>query len=304
MLVFSAADFEDFLYPRPDMPSNMEGNLKQVVRFLVENRWPFRLHATYNETISRALGVFEEVNQEIPFGDLCWFFDHAETVTDPNLERIKALNGGVAIQHRMAFQGEYFIARYGRDAAKRSPPIRKMIDMGIAVGAGTDATRVASYNPWISLFWMVSGKTVGGTPLYGAENQMDRLEALRLYTVGSAKLSREDPVKGSLSIGKYGDLAVLSDDYLKIPEDEIKNITAQMTILGGKIVYATAEFADLDPNKDLPVSPDWSPVRHYGGYYYHSKPLHKESLDSFLGSCCQNNPPLNPWSFGCDCFSY
>jgi predicted amidohydrolase YtcJ len=157
MLVFSAADFEDFLYPRPDMPSNMEGDLKKVIRFLVENRWPFRLHATYNETINRALNVFEEINRDVPFKDLCWFFDHAETVTDANLERIRALNGGIAVQHRMAFQGEYFIQKYGKSEAKRSPPIRKMIEMGIPVGAGTDATRVASYNPWIALYWMVAG---------------------------------------------------------------------------------------------------------------------------------------------------
>jgi len=159
MLVFSAADFEDFLVARPDMPSKMEGDLKGVVRFLVENRWPFRLHATYDETITRALNVFEEINREVPFKDLCWFFDHAETVSDANLNRIKALNGGIAIQHRMAFQGEYFIQRYGKEAAKRSPPIRKMIDLGIPVGAGTDATRVASYNPWVSLYWLVTGKT-------------------------------------------------------------------------------------------------------------------------------------------------
>ncbi len=198
MLVFSAADFEDFLYARPDMPSNMEGDLKKVVHFLVENRWPFRLHATYNETITRALNVFEEINREVPFNKLSWFFDHAETVSDANLERIKALEGGIAIQHRMAFQGEYFIQRYGAEAAKRSPPIRKMLDLGIPIGAGTDATRVASYNPWISLYWLVTGKTVGGTALYGEENRLGRLEALRLYTLGSAALSREENVKGSL----------------------------------------------------------------------------------------------------------
>jgi len=236
MLVFSAADFEDFLCQRPDMPPSMEADLKKVVRFLVENRWPFRIHATYNETIQRALNVFEEINKEVPFNDLCWIFDHAETVSDSNLERIKALNGAIAIQHRMAYQGEYFIQRYGKEAASRSPPIRKMLAMGITVGAGTDATRVASYNPWVSLYWMVSGKTVGGTALYGKENKLERLDALRLYTLGSAKLSREDNEKGSLSIGKYADLAVLSEDYFTVPEDSIKNITSLLTILDGNVV--------------------------------------------------------------------
>lgn len=311
MLVFSAADFEDFLYPRPDMSSNMEGDLKKVVRFLVEKRWPFRLHATYNETINRALDVFEEINREIPFGDLCWFFDHAETITDANLQRIKALEGGIAIQHRMAFQGEYFIQKYGREAAKRSPPIRKMLDLGIPIGAGTDATRVASYNPWVSLYWLVSGKTVGGTSLYGEENKLERLEALRLYTLGSAKLSREEHVKGSLAIGMYADMSVLSQDYFSVPEEMIKEIVSVLTILGGKAVYGGEEFIHLDQNRDLPVSPDWSPVRYYEGYFQPHKQNfcscpnshQKNSLDALLGHT-HHERPLNPWSFGCDCFAY
>lgn len=312
MLVFSAADFEDFLYARPDMPSNMEGDLKKVVRFLVENRWPFRLHATYNETINRALNVFEEINRDVPFKDLCWFFDHAETITDSNLERIKALNGGIAIQHRMAYQGEYFIDRYGKQAAKRSPPMRKMLEMGIPVGAGTDATRVASYNPWISLYWMVTGKTVGGTALYGDENKLERLEALRLYTLGSAKFSREEDRKGSLAAGMYADMAVLSQDYLTVPESSIKDITSLLTILGGKAVYAAGEFSAFGQGQDLPVSPDWSPVRHYGGYYQPGKHdccachphAKKFPLDCLLGISYKEQAPLNPWSFGCDCFAY
>lgn len=311
MLVFSAADFEDFLYARPDMPSNMEGDLKKVIRFLVENRWPFRLHATYNETISRALNIFEEINREVPFSGLCWFFDHAETVTDRNLQRIKSLDGGIAIQHRMAFQGEYFIDRYGKEAAKRSPPMRKMLDLGIPIGAGTDATRVASYNPWVSLYWMVTGKTVGGTPLYGDENKLERLEALRLYTQGSAKLSREEQVKGSLSVGMYADMAVLSMDYFDVAEQSIKDITSVLTLLGGKPVYGSEEFSDLDQNRDLPVSPDWSPVRNHEGYFQPKQHLacacqhahKKESLDQLLGVTCQETP-LNPWSMGCDCFAY
>lgn len=308
MLVFSAADFEDFLYERPEMPANMDGDLKKVIRFLVENRWPFRLHATYDETISHALNVFEEVNQEIPFKDLSWFFDHAETISNANLERIKALNGGIAVQHRMAYQGEYFINRYGSQKAKRSPPIRKMLELGIPVGAGTDATRVASYNPWVSLYWMVSGKTIGGTELYGPENKLERLEALRLYTLGSAKLSREENVKGSLTKGMYADLAVLSEDYFAVQEESIKNISSVLTIVGGRVVYGANEFHELDTKKTLPVSPDWSPVKKYSGYFSHQHNHqccnHKTSLDVLLGTDDKIETPLNPWSFGCDCFAW
>src|SRR5438270_343908 len=265
MLTFSAADFEDFLEPRPDLQPSLEDELTRVVRLLAENRWPFRLHATYDESITRFLNVFEAVNREVPFNGLRWFFDHAETVTERNLERVKALGGGIAVQHRMAYQGEYFIDRYGQKAAEHSPPIRRMLAMGIPVGAGTDATRVASYNPWVSLYWMVAGKTVGGTPLYLEANRLDRMEALRRYTLGSAWFSGEEDKKGAIIPGHLADVAVLSADYFSVPEEEIKRIESVLTLVGGKVVFGAGDFAGLAPPA-LPVLPDWSPVKAYGGY--------------------------------------
>jgi predicted amidohydrolase YtcJ len=266
MLVFSAADFEDFLEPRPDLPDSLETEMTEVVTLLARNRWPFRLHATYDESITRFLNVFEAVNREVPFNGLHWFFDHAETISERNIERVKTLGGGIAVQHRMAYQGEYFIDRYGKKAAEHSPPIRKMLAMGVPVGAGTDATRVASYNPFVSLYWLVTGKTVGGTAMYPEANRLDRSEALRRYTLGSAWFSGEEDKKGSIEAGKLADLAVLSADYFSVPEDEIKGLESVLTIVGGKVVYATGEFQRLAP-APLPVSPGWSPVGVYGGYH-------------------------------------
>ncbi len=265
MLVFSAADFEDFLEPRPDLPESLEVELKQVVTLLAANKWPFRLHATYDESISRFLNVYEEVNREVPLQGVNWFFDHCETISDRNLERVKALGGGIAVQHRMAYQGEYFMQRYGKQAAERTPPIRKMLDMGIPVGAGTDATRVASYNPWVSLYWMVTGKTVGGVSMYPDKNRLSREEALRLYTQGSSWFSTESGKKGAIAVGQLADLVVLTDDYLKVAEEQIKGIESVLTIVGGQIVYATEEFGSHGP-PPLPVLPEWSPVKVFGGY--------------------------------------
>jgi hypothetical protein len=265
MLVFSAADFEDFLEPRPDMPAVMEDDLKAVVRHLAEKRWPFRLHATYDETITRALNVYEEVNREIPFDGLHWMFDHCETISDRNIERVKALGGGIAVQSRMAFQGEYFVNRYGAAQASRTPPIRRMLEMGVPVGAGTDATRITSYNPFVTLYWLVTGNTVGGLNLYPENNRMSRAEALRLYTVGSSWFSSDEGKKGSLVPGQLADLAVLSADYFSIPEDEIKELEAVLTIVGGNVVYAADAYRKLSP-PPLPVSPDWSPVKHFRGH--------------------------------------
>lgn len=265
MLVFSAADFEDFLEPRPDLPDRMEAQLGEVVRLLAAHRWPFRLHATYDESISRFLDVYEEVNRDIPFDGLHWFFDHCETISEKNLERVRALGGGIAVQCRMAFQGEYFVERYGKEAAEHTPPVRRMLDMGIPVGAGTDATRVASYNPWVSLAWLATGKTVGGLPLYREEDCLSREEALRLYTQGSSWFSSETGKKGAIAPGQLADMAVLSADYFSVPDAAISGIESVLTIVDGNIVYAREEFQSYDP-PPVPVLPEWSPVAVFGGY--------------------------------------
>ncbi|MCK6481616.1 MAG: amidohydrolase [Planctomycetaceae bacterium] len=258
MLVFSAADFEDFLEPRPDLPPGLEEELEAVVRHLAERRWPFRLHATYDESISRFLTVFERVHRDVPLTGLHWFLDHAETISPRNIDRLKALGGGIAIQDRMAFQGEYFRDRYGPGAAAESPPIRRMLAAGVPVGGGTDATRVSSYNPWTALHWLVTGRTVGGTPLYGPSNRLDRAEALRLLTVAGAWFSNEQGRKGAIAPGQFADFAALSADYFAVPEEGIRGLESVLTVVGGKVVHGACEFAGLAPEA-IPASPSWSP---------------------------------------------
>jgi len=266
MLVFSAADFEDFRQPRPDMPPQMEGELEEVVRILAQNRWPWRLHATYDETISRALAVFEKVDRDIPLQGLNWFFDHAETISDKSIGRIATLGGGIAVQHRMAYQGEYFVERYGAAAAEATPPIARMLAMGVKISAGTDATRVASYNPWVSLSWMVTGKTVGGLHLYPQRNCLDRETALRMWTENVAWFSNEEGRRGRIQPGQFADLILPSQDYFSVPEDEISFLTSDLTVVGGRVVYGAGDFAPLDENPLPPAMPDWSPARGFRGY--------------------------------------
>ncbi len=325
MLVYSAADFEDFLEPRPDLPSNLEKELKEVVSLLAANKWPFRLHATYDESISRMLSVFEEVNREIPFQGTSWFFDHCETITDRNLERVKGLGGGIAIQDRMAFQGEYFLDRYGKKAAERTPPVRRMLELGIPVGAGTDATRVASYNPWVSLYWLVTGKTVGGASMYPDKNCLSRDEALRLYTQGSSWFSSESGKKGAIAPGQLADFVALTDDYFAVPEEEIKRLESVLTVVGGKIVHATEEFNSHAP-PPIPVLPEWSPVKVFGGYgapldvakaaragirveHHHSAECHQDGCANalcqlFTAAEAARNSYADFFGLGCDCFAF
>lgn len=266
MLVFSAADFEDFREPRPDMPPEMEGDLEGVVRILAENRWPWRLHATYDETISRALDVFEKVDKDVPLKGLNWFFDHAETISERSIDRIAALGGGVAVQHRMAYQGEYFVERYGAAAAEATPPVARLLEKGVKTSAGTDATRVASYNPWVSLAWMVTGKTVGGLRITPQRNCLDRETALRMLSEKVTWFSNEEGRKGQIAVGQFADLIVPDRDFFACPEDEISFITADLTVVGGKVVYGARDFASADQSAPPPAMPDWSPVRTFKGY--------------------------------------
>jgi len=264
-LVASAADFENFDQPRPELSPAMEGQLKAVLSLLVKNRWPFRIHATYNESITRFLNVIEDINRETPLNGLLWFFDHAETISEENLRRVKALGGGVAVQYRMAFQGESFIRRYGKKAAEATPPVKKMLDMGIPVGMGSDGTRVSSFSPWIGLYWLTTGKTVGGTQLTNRENLLDRSTALRLYTQGSAQLVGLQKDRGMLKAGYLADLCLLSGDYFSVSDEELLQLESLLTIVDGKVVYGTGEFSQLAPPVPT-ATPAWSPVNFYGGY--------------------------------------
>ncbi|MXV50081.1 amidohydrolase family protein [Pedobacter sp. HMF7647] len=263
-IVASAADFENFLEPRIVLSPDMETDLEPVIRLLVKNRWPFRLHATYGESIDRMLNVFEKVNKDTPFNGLRWFFDHAETITDSELARVKVLGGGVAVQFRMYFQGELYTKMYGQPKTQL-PPIKKMLAMGIPVGMGTDAPRISTYNPWIAMDWLLTGKTIGGMQFWPKDQVLDKFTALQLYTSGSAWFSGEEKLKGKLVKGMYADMAILSDDYFTASPEKIKHITALMTVVNGKVVYASGKYAAQNPSI-ADVIPSWSPVKYYGGY--------------------------------------
>lgn len=263
-LIASGADFENFLEPRIELSPEMEKDLEPIIRLLVKNRWPFRLHATYGESIERMLSVFEKVNRDTPFNGLRWFFDHAETISEDELVRVKALGGGVAVQFRMYYQGELYQKMYGQ-AKTQLPPIKKMLAMGIPVGMGTDAPRISTYNPWMALHWLLTGKTIGGMQFWPKDQVLDKFTALKLYTSGSAWFSGEQSLKGKLVKGMYADMVMLSNDYFSANPEQVKKITALLTVVNGRVVYAYGPFEKECPPID-PVIPRWSPVKYYGGY--------------------------------------
>ena len=181
----------------------------------------------------------------------------------------------------MAFQGEYFVKRYGAAEASHSPPIAAMRISDIPLGAGTDGTRVATYNPWVSLQWLVTGKTVGGFQLYTPNytdcdinsNTSTRGAALQLWTTNNTWFCNEQKLKGKLIPGMYADLAILKQDYFTIDVDAIGQIEADLTMVGGKVVYVEPQSHSKYSALSLPalydpssISVSWSPVRRFGGY--------------------------------------
>ena len=273
-LTLSAGDYENFLAARPEVRERdgFREDLEAMATKLVREGQSLRIHATYGETLAGILDVFEAVDSteraagRAGFAGVRWAVDHIETATPEQIARVRALGGGVSVQARMAYAGEFFAERYGAEVAAEAPPLRALLDAGVPLGAGTDATRVASYNPWVALYWLVTGRTVGGTPLASPPNRLTREEALRLYTAGAAWFSGEEAVKGTLAPGQLADFALLTDDYFAVDEEAVRDIEATLTVVGGEVVYGAGPFAALAPQLP-PINPTWSPVTAFGGYY-------------------------------------
>ncbi|GAB5387054.1 MAG: amidohydrolase [Alphaproteobacteria bacterium] len=258
-LGWASYDYEIFADARPDIDSNAEEQLSKVMTVLGESEWPFRQHITYNETGERLLPVYEEVAKG-PGLTPGWFIDHVETFTPANLERIAKLGGGIALQNRIQFQAEDFIANYGAEALKMTPNFRAILDLGVPVGGGTDATRVTSFNPWFSIQWMTTGLSRGGLPMYDDANLLSREEALRIWTVGSSWFTGDAGRKGAITAGQMADFAVLDRDYFTVTDAEIAKLKSELTVTAGKVVYGAGGFATQDLVHVPPISPDWSPV--------------------------------------------
>ncbi|MEM9784769.1 MAG: amidohydrolase family protein, partial [Pseudomonadota bacterium] len=258
-LAWASYDYEIFADARPDIDDGAEDYQRQVMTVLGEGGWPFRQHVTYDETGDRLLPVYEDVAKGAGLTP-GWFIDHVETFSQRNLERIAALGGGIALQNRIQFQAEDFVANYGAAALKKTPNFRAILDLGVPVGGGTDATRVTSFNPWYSIQWMATGLSRGGLAMYDDANLLTREEALRIWTTGSAWFTGDAGTKGAIAPGQLGDFAVLDRDYFAVTDAEIANLRADLTVLGGQVVHGTGAFATEDLRHIPPVSPDWSPV--------------------------------------------
>lgn len=215
----------------------------QIAKWAADRGMSLTMHWPRDVAVGQLLDIFERVNRETPIAALRWSIAHLNDASPRSLERMKALGVGWTVQDAMYFGGAQFVKQAGAEAARRVPPVETASRIGVAVGAGTDAHRVASYNPFTALQWFLDGKTVGGVAIRGPEETPSRAEALRFYTTGSAWFSHDEGKLGSLEVGKLADLAVLSKDYMTVPIDQIGSTESLLTMVGGKIVYAAAPFA-------------------------------------------------------------
>jgi predicted amidohydrolase YtcJ len=230
-----------------DNPSEADkAQFYEIAKWAAERRMSLNMHWHNDRSVGQLLDIFERVDRESPIKGLRWAIAHLNDASAATLERMKALGVGWAVQDAMYFDGERFQKEKGAEAARRAPPLRTALRIGVNVGAGTDAHRVASYNPFVALRWMLDGKTVAGTLLRGPEEAPTREEALRMYTLGSAWFARDEDKRGSLVVGKLADLAVLSKDYMKAPLDDIGRIESLLTMVGGRIVYAAGPYAGFE----------------------------------------------------------
>jgi predicted amidohydrolase YtcJ len=216
----------------------------QIAKWAAERGMSLTMHWANDASVGQLLDIFESVNKEVPIKNLRWSIAHLNDASEQSLKRMKALGVGWTVQDAMYFGGDQFRQTSGVEAARRAPPLVTGAKLGVAMGAGTDAHRVASYNPFTALQWFLDGKTVAGVAIRGPEETPSRVEALHLYTLGSAWFSFDETQRGSLEIGKLADLAVLSKDYMTVPVDQVGGIESLLTMVGGKIVYADAPYRE------------------------------------------------------------
>lgn len=204
-------------------------NYEAALQLIAKHGWPFQQHSLSLAEDQLTAETFEKVNAVTPIANLRWSVAHVPHIDQATVNRFKALGAGIAIHPY-----EYLAGTPGA-----GPPVRMIVDSGIHVGAGSDAAQISTLDPWLMIYYMVTGKNAAGT-LINAGQTLTRMEALRLYTVNNGWFLREEDRVGSIEPGKLGDVVVLSDDFLdpvKVPDEGIKSVKSLLTIVDGQVVY-------------------------------------------------------------------
>jgi predicted amidohydrolase YtcJ len=210
----------------------MSPQFEPTARMIAKHGWLLQQHSITIKENDFHLQVFQSIAREQPIDKMRWSIIHLQSIDEARLKTLKEMGAGASAQ-----TWTYFSIGGG-------PPFRRIVDSGIHAGVGTDSTNVSALDPWLSLFYMVTGRNVTGQMTNDGQ-QISRVAALRLYTEGAAWFSFDDHQVGSFVEGKYADLAVLSQDYLTVPDQMIRKIESVLTLVGGKIVHASGPFATI-----------------------------------------------------------
>src|SRR5258705_818069 len=216
-----------------------KGRLNEVLRWAVSRCMTATFHWHNDRAVHHLLEVLARVNAETPIAKLRWSVAHLNDASPDSLKRLKAMGVGWLVQNAFYFRGEAFLGQRGADAARLVPPLASALRLKLPVGGGTDAHRVMAPNPSLSLQWMLDGKTISGVAMRAPQELPTRIEALRLYTQGSAWFSFEENARGALAVGRLADLAVLSRDYLGVPIEKIGATVSLLAIVGVRRTDAT-----------------------------------------------------------------
>jgi hypothetical protein len=204
-------------------------NYETALQLIAKEGWAFQQHSLSLAEDQLTATTFEKVNAVTPIKDLRWSVAHVPRIDPATVNRFKAAGAAIAIH---PFE-------YLAGAAGAGPPIRMILDSGIHAGAGSDAAQISTLNPWLMIYYMVTGKNSSGV-LINDKQQITRAEALRLYTADNGWFLREENQLGSIEVGKLGDMVALSDDYFdpaKVPDEAIKKLKSVLTVVDGKVVY-------------------------------------------------------------------
>jgi predicted amidohydrolase YtcJ len=220
--------------PFPFTPNSPSDVYEAATRLVAQKGWTYDEHGMALEDEKEFTTVWEKINQDVPLAPLRWCLAHVPGIDLDTLNRLKAMGVGVS-----AAGGRYTASTPPRISPKNIPPFRLLVESGIHVGYGSDGGAIAPLDPWLHMYYMVTGKNNAGQ-LVAAGQTLTRMQALRMYTASQPWFTREEAKLGSIEPGKLADLAVLSDDFLdsvRVPDEAIKRITSVMTFVGGKIVH-------------------------------------------------------------------
>lgn len=243
ILTFGCHDMEGV---RPfDVTEEAIAELLEISDLLARHAWPVHMHAIFDSTIRAVLDTWEEIDRRHGLAGRRWSLGHAEPISRESLERVKNLDMGIAIQNRMMFRQADSTALWGAEIGENAPPLGDILELGIPLGAGTDATVVSPFDPWRSIWWLVTGQSVDGAPPRSQRHRLTIHQALTAYTRGSAWFSFDEASQGHLEPGALADLAVLTDDPFELDHDRLPSIRSDLTMVAGRSVHASSGFSGI-----------------------------------------------------------